>query len=306
MRYVWNVRAWNGAVSAVSEFATHKDALEFFSECKAAGHASDMFRLTLRRDPAVTPARNILKSIGVNTLLSEPTANPKLAKNLGLKIYSAPLHLAPADLSGYNVCPMATAGCRKACLHTAGNPVFMPAKSKARIARTIAYYTKREAFLVVLVSDIEAHVGAARRRRMRAAIRLNATSDIRWERVPVIRNAVTYANIMLAFPHVTFYDYTKLHNRRDLPKNYYLTYSLAENNDDKALLAHKAGMNIAAVFNTARSKPLPSSFMLGGHTIPVIDGDLHDYRPIDPKGVIVGLRAKGQARGDKSGFVRIV
>jgi hypothetical protein len=36
----------------------------------------------------------------------------------------------------------------------------------------------------------------------------------------------------------------------------------------------------------------------------VIDGDEHDYRPADDKGVIVGLRAKGKAIKDKSGFVR--
>lgn len=36
----------------------------------------------------------------------------------------------------------------------------------------------------------------------------------------------------------------------------------------------------------------------------VIDGDLNDLRFLDPKGVVVGLSAKGSlAKNDKSGFV---
>ena len=54
--------------------------------------------------------------------------NPKTDKNKkveGLEKYRIlRLNLAPADLSGFNVCPMASAGCKSACLHTAGNPVF--------------------------------------------------------------------------------------------------------------------------------------------------------------------------------------
>ena len=59
------------------------------------------------------------------TLLATPLANPKVAKNDKLGVLTAPKHLAPASVSGFNVCPMATAGCRKACLHTAGNPAYM-------------------------------------------------------------------------------------------------------------------------------------------------------------------------------------
>jgi hypothetical protein len=35
----------------------------------------------------------------------------------------------------------------------------------------------------------------------------------------------------------------------------------------------------------------------------VIDGDKDDLRFLDPKGVVVGLYAKGKAKQDASGFV---
>ena len=39
------------------------------------------------------------------------------------------------------------------------------------------------------------------------------------------------------------------------------------------------------------------------HGVIVIDGDNHDMRFLAPTGVIVGLKAKGPAKKDTSGFV---
>ena len=91
----------------------------------------------------IRQARATLKSFGVRSLLAEPSDNPKLAKNIGIGALTAPLHLAPNKLSGFNVCPMATQGCIKACLHTAGNPAYMAGKFKARVARTKAFFEAR-------------------------------------------------------------------------------------------------------------------------------------------------------------------
>jgi hypothetical protein len=250
----------------------------------------------------IADARRMARTFGVTSLLSDPDANPKLEKSLGLRAYSAPLHLAPAKLSGYEVCPKATAGCRAACLHTAGNPVYMRGKTQARIARTRFYFEDRQSFMVMLWAEIRAHAAKAVRLGMNvAAVRLNATSDIPWERVPLSNDDVTLPNIMAAFPHVQFYDYTKRANRV-VPPNYHLTFSLAEDNDADAYRVLQGGWNVAAVFNVKRGKPLPARYK----NWPVIDGDTHDYRPADPRGVIIGLRAKGQAIGDTSGFVRQV
>lgn len=249
-------------------------------------------------------AKRALAEYGFDRLMTKPISNPKLAKGLAKGIMSAPLHLAPSDLSGWNVCPMATRGCIKACLHTAGNPAAMTGKDRARKARTRAFFEARPAFMVVLAGEIAALVRAADKAGMIAAIRLNATSDIRWETIPVVFDGRTYQNMMTAFPDVVFYDYTKIANRRNLPRNYRLTFSLAESNEDHAGLALRNGHNVAIVFDTKRNRPLPDCYTVAGITYRVIDGDVDDFRPSDPSGVIVGLRAKGKAIGDASGFVR--
>ena len=103
------------------------------------------------------------------------------------------------------------------------------------------------------------------------------------------------------FPDVVFYDYTKfpINKRVNLPKNYTLTFSRSEANHDQVLENLRAGRNVAIVFSTKKSEELPSQYL--GYE--VIDGDIHDMRFLDPKGVIVGLKAKGDARKDTSGFV---
>jgi hypothetical protein len=267
---------------------------------------SKLFKSPAARKELAT-ARKLLRAMGINTLLADPLSNPKFAKGSKVGVLTAPMHLAPASLSGFNVCAKATAGCKAACLHTAGNPAYMAGKARARNARTVAYFKARASFMVVLAGEIAAHEQRAKKQDMDCAVRLNATSDIPWEIVPVTVDGRSYPNLMAAFPEVTFYDYTKIAKRatRALPANYSLTFSLAENNDTDAARALVNGMNVAAVFGGITPKSvMPSAFNLAGIWHRVIDGDVHDFRPADDKGVIVGLRAKGKARGDKSGFVR--
>lgn len=244
---------------------------------------------------------------GFSSLLASPHANPKIEKGNKLGNYaSRPLHLAPAKRSGFEVCPMATAGCRAACLHTAGNPAYMRGKEKARVNRTRAFFTDRAAFMSTLAVEIEKTVNKNKKDRKKTAIRLNATSDIVWESVPVEYKGKIFASLMAAFPRVQFYDYTKRHNRKNRPSNYHLTYSLAENNDAQALAALQSGMSVAAVFNVGRNRPMPATFAINGQSFHVIDGDPDDRRFLDPSSVIVGLRAKGRAKNDATGFVRNV
>jgi hypothetical protein len=242
-----------------------------------------------------------LAGFSFSALLAAPESNPKVAKNGKLGVLSAPLHLAPARLSGFNVCPQASQGCIAACLHTAGNPVYMPAKSKSRIAKTQAYMRQRPAFLALLAFEIAALVRKAEGLGMEPSVRLNATSDIAWEAVALTIDGKAYRNLMEAFPMVQFYDYTKVtkralkHARGYLPPNYHLTFSKTEANDVDVTTVLNAGGNVAVVF----AKGLPTSYMGS----PVIDGDETDYRPLDPMGVVVGLKAKGLAKSDASGFV---
>lgn len=106
---------------------------------------------------------------------------------------------------------------------------------------------------------------------------------------------------MALFPDVQFYDYTKLANRRNVPANYHLTFSLADGNMAQALQALANGFNVAAVFRDVETR---AHYMAGQFLgYPVIDGDETDLRFLDQKNSIVGLYAKGAAKRDTSGFV---
>jgi len=232
--------------------------------------------------------------------------NPKIAKGLKLGYMTSILHLAPSWLSGFNTCPMATAGCAAACLNTAGRGGIIKrgettnAIQTARIAKTLEFFNNRDAFMLQLVKEISNAIKLAAKHELVPVFRLNGTSDIRWETVAV----AGASNIFELFPSVQFYDYTKIANRRNLPANYHLTFSLAEDNAPSAVVAGINGMNIAVVFKT-----LPATFnvmpdnLLSSDKV-VINGDESDLRFLDAKGVIVGLKAKGKAKNDTTGFVR--
>lgn len=222
------------------------------------------------------------------------TANAKTIKGEKKGYLTAVMYLAPYNQSGYQVCPKASKGCAAACLYTAGRG-RMDRVQQSRIRKTLMFFQEKERFMSQLERDIEALIRKADREDMTPCVRLNGTSDIPWERIKYGNDKKT---IFEKFPAVQFYDYTK-RVKRDPPPNYHLTFSLSEDNDDEAKEALKRGMNVAVVF---RSPDFPSEFW--GHK--VIDGDETDLRFIDPDGVIVGLKAKGDAKSDTSGFVREV
>ena len=144
-----------------------------------------------------------LKAAGhpIHTILGKPESNPKVAKNGKLDVLTAPMHLAPYNLSGFQVCAQASAGCAAACLHTAGNAVYMAQKDASRNAKTVAYFKERDAFMAVLFFEIAAHARKANQRNMECGIRLNATSDLPWERRKVNVDG-TYVFLMDYFPEV--------------------------------------------------------------------------------------------------------
>lgn len=219
------------------------------------------------------------------------TANYKTVKGQKAGVMTGILHLAPGDLSGYEVCPMRTEGCTKGCLNTAGRGKFNVVE-QARIRRTKMFFEERPSFMAMLKGDIAKLYLKAKKANMTPAVRLNGTSDIEWTRF----------GIMEEFPDVVFYDYTAVVNRLERPRpgNYHLTFSKKEKNDASCMVAIKLGYNVAVVFNTKKDEPLPTSW----HDVPVYDGDDTDARFLDPQGgYIIGLRAKGEAKKDKTGFV---
>jgi hypothetical protein len=239
-------------------------------------------------------------------LLTHESSNAKLGKNAD---HSAGqwetwiLYLAPSDtVAGMNTCPAASPGCRAACLYKAGRGQ-MTSVQMGRIRKTELLRDDPAEFSRQLVRDLEAVARRARRNGVRAAVRLNGTSDIAWESFAVERHGHRFDGVPQAFPELLFYDYTKLPfralqsvNLGEFPSNYRITFSRSEVNESVARRVADAGVNVAVVF----LDHLPETW--GGR--PVIDGTTHDMRFLDPQGVVVGLIAKGSAaRKDTSGFI---
>jgi hypothetical protein len=243
------------------------------------------------------------------TQLFSISTNAKTIKGERLGYLTGVLYLAPAKLSGYQVCAMAaTANCEDACLNKAGLGGVYTSIQKARIAKTKRFFEDREAFMHDVVKSIRGLIRLARKPRrvkgrfakaFQVLVRLNGTSDIRWELIPVTIDGIEYANLMEAFPDIQFYDYTKLANRKGIPSNYDLTFSYS---GVKAYLpqvakAQKALMRIAVVFRHVED--IPKRFI----GMKCIGGDNSDVRHIERQNVVVALYAKGPAKHDATGFV---
>ena len=235
------------------------------------------------------------------------TGNPKVLKGLKQGYNTYILHLAPATLSGKEVCPKRTIGCTNACLNMAGRGGIMKKGEttniiqEARIRKTQLFFNNRNEFMDLLVKDILLAVKQSAKLGLIPVFRLNGTSDLSWEKYPVKMAGIVYSNIFEAFPNVQFYDYTKVLGRKISGiSNYNLTFSAADGNDLDVLMAKQQGYNIAVVFDLKKTQEMPETY----YNRPVFNGDESDLRFLDPKGVVVGLYAKGKAKKDTSGFVK--
>jgi hypothetical protein len=224
--------------------------------------------------------------------------NTKTMKGEAFGYQTFILHLAPANLSGYETCPKRTAGCTAACLNTAGRGgMFKPGGTntiqEARKRKTRMFFEQREEFIAQLKKEIAAAIKSSKKKNLIPVFRLNGTSDLSFEKYGIFES----------FPDVQFYDYTKILGRKvnHIP-NYHLTFSAADGNDKDVEKAIAAGMNVAVVFGLKKTEPMPEAYL--GR--PVFNGDESDLRFLDPKGVIVGLYAKGRAKRDTSGFVKMI
>ena len=227
--------------------------------------------------------------------------NAKTIKGEKYGIKTAILYLVPADGSGVNLCAMAAlALCKDPCLFTAGRGA-MSNVMLSRLRKTLYFLQHREAFMMQLHSEIAALQKRAKRDGFKLVVRLNGTSDIRFESIQVAGKR----NIFEAFPRVQFYDYTKIPNRRGIPRDYDLTfsYSGAPLYAPYVQRAIANGERIAVVF---RNRAIVESMLANGESfmgLTVVDGDDSDIRHRDPKSAIVALYAKGKAKRDTSGFV---
>ena len=208
-------------------------------------------------------------------LLTKPAYNQKLEKS-GADAAVYGLSLAPSNLSGNNVCAFSTPECRAGCVAFSGNGRY-DRVTEARINKTRFLRADPSAFVALVRHETET---AHRKLGDRLAVRLNTFSDIPWERL--------HPGIFV--PGVPYYDYTKDWTRQSSDQ-YHLTFSVSERTTDDQILGKlEAGMNVAVVFRVGRTKALPEQYL----GFPVVDGDKSDVRFLDPRGVIVGLRAKGR------------
>jgi hypothetical protein len=219
--------------------------------------------------------------------LGSVNSSSKMAKGLKYNESTYIIYLAPAKLSGYEVCPMRTDECTAACLNESGRnkiDIHKNQINQARIKKTKLFFEDREFFMGWLIYEIGKEKEKAERSGLRFSVRLNGTSDL---------DPTTFKldnkNILEWFPDVSFYDYTKVSKRfRLLEKysNYDLTYSFSGYNMMDCINLLKEGKGrVAMVFE---GKKLPTKW--SGYD--VIDGDAYDMRYLDEQNVIVGLKFK--------------
>lgn len=227
-------------------------------------------------------------------------SSAKTEKGEALGYLTGICYLSPektAEIPGLNVCPWA-GNCKAVCLNTAGRGAFSSVQ-KGRRRKTLLWATDKEEFLRNAALDITAVVRKAKREGMIPCIRMDGTSDIG---IALTRGA-DGERLVDKFSTVQFYDYTKSFVRMskylkgEFPSNYHLTFSHdGVTNYSECRTVLSMGGNVAVVFR----KTIPTEW--AGH--PVVDGDTSDLRFLDPKGAyIVGLKAKGKAKKDFSGFV---
>jgi hypothetical protein len=247
------------------------------------------------------------------------TENAKAAKASGFGYLNAVHYMAPHDLGGVgNLCSHASAQCIALCLgHYSGQAGMVTnletdtnAARESRKLKAQLFMQSRGDYMNRLARDIIKLDAQAARDGLRLCVRLNGSTDIVWERVSFQIDARTAKALRLPeyvgrimtlpqlFPAIQFVEYTKNPTRLGkAPRNLDLTLSYSGANARACVDALLAGHNAAMVFHGG----LPASFA----GFPVIDGDKHDLRHLDPKGgFIVGLSPKGRkAKRDTSGFV---
>jgi hypothetical protein len=211
--------------------------------------------------------------------------NAKTIKGDGSEYVTAIRYLKPFKTmfkgKVHNLCAMAeTAKCHEGCLFTAGRGA-MNTVQQGRERKTMWLLSDPVGFYDALNKDIETFIRRQRKNGITPCIRLGGTDD-KGDGIKLAEH----------HPDAQFYDYTKVIKRayQKLPANYHITLSYSE-----ADMKYADEVVMAVVF---RDK-LPDTF----RGLQVIDGDKDDLRFLDPKGVVVGLLAKGRAKKDTSGFV---
>ena len=264
--------------------------------------------------------REFRKEFNLNSTNTLTLTSPKILKNEKVsKAPTAVLYLKPSR----SACSSA-GSCFSMCLNTAGNPAYLKGKLACRSRRDLALRTNKDLFLRNLVIELFRFY-SKNRNFDNVSARLNGVSDHRWmtikvsitgydsshllEKYGIAVTAGTYNNIFELFNSAydyaknmsvsktfSFYDYSKhIDHNFELAKRlgYHLTLS-AGSLFDTLSTAIENGLNYAGVLNIKRNTPMPKFITVKGIKLPVIDGDLTDWRIGDSNQTthVVGLRVK--------------
>jgi len=302
------------------DFKPYLDTLKLDNKLLKEYFNNDTFVLNIRKlareriNKAYNKTTNRFKWSMLPSLLSN---NPKLIKNEKIDVLTNGLMFAPTNWSEYNTCSNASFGCGIHCLMESGHGERHMQSNGihtvhiARMIRTILFFEYRELFFEKLEREIVNFDKKAKRQGYKTGLRLNTMSDIKWEKIIIRDNKTIFA----LYPSIYWYDYTKDINRdiSTIP-NYHLTFSLNEKNGLLVGLAFKKNMNVTVVIRNKKNGkewlPKPKTYTLdlgNGLTITkeAVDGDAHDFRPIDGNNKFVLLNPKGKDTvKDQTGFVR--
>ena len=228
----------------------------------------------------------VKKELGISYLGSVAISH-KLALSLDHGVATYGVYLAPADMSGRNVCPKCE-HCKQFCLAGSGHNKIdvlsgVNRINRARIKRTLLFFYNRTLFTRIMVHEMEAAKRFAAKRGLPISNRINCVSDLS----PLHFRNEEGKHILQIMPDTMFYDYTKVLSRVKIAQrydNYDVTFSFDGYNWDECEEALKNGVRVAVVF----ANKLPKTF----HGYRVIDGDAYDMRYLDPHDVVVGLKYK--------------
>jgi len=227
--------------------------------------------------------------VSVGYLLTEDST--KTVKGIDYGYLSQVLYFAASDLSGMELCAGKSEACALACLNASGQ-LGMFSGIKATMARTLLFRFRPLIFWTGISEEIARGARKARKKGMGHSVRLNGTSDVPFE---ARKNGKALKELMRLFSETRFYDYTKLAGRclpeyiaRHGLKDYHLTFSFSGENWRACEMLLERNVSVAVCFDLKKGENLPDTYK--GYR--VIDGDVHDLRFLDEKGVIVGLRYK--------------
>lgn len=181
-----------------------------------------------------------------------------------------------------NMCPWASKECSAWCFGGVKR-LSMPNVVNARTNRSLLFLNDKEAYIELLKTEVAYLQKKAKNKGLKLALRLNGTSDKDFHKLGIYE----------MFPDVQFCEYTKnpgmvrKYVNGELPDNLHITLSRSEDNHEFCLEMLATGkINVAVPFFGDK----PDSF----YGFPVISGDDHDLRFLDPKGGhIIALKFKG-------------